>query len=291
MVVKRRLLLAITAVRRRRAVRRRCPVLGAFSPSQPDPAGPGRPHPGPGRGRRRARPRDVGPVVAVGWREAAKPGELYVAFARDGGRSVPQAERHDAPVPGRSGIRHPRASRWTSAADASGWRTVVNYPGDDPDDKDVLLTSRRWRGQAGQAFLTDAAGNRTARQVLASPASATGCSPSPGSRPAGKHTRQAHAQSLEPLGEPTSVRQVFGLGAALPQNGIAVDAGTDSVHVAWSAGQKRATCSTRPSSSGMGLRPRSPGEGMCGWPVATRSCRRSPLAARRSWWSTRMRAR
>jgi hypothetical protein len=234
MVVKRRLLLAITAVLAV-ALSGAVPVLGAFGPSQPDPlvqddlirvqdvavvtktAG-------------------VGPVVAVGWRQAAKPGELFVAFSTDGGRSFlkQNGTMRQFRVAG-------EGTRGLSL-DICGGRiwvgTVVNYPGDDPDDKDVLLTSRTMGGQAGQAFLTDAAGNRTARQVSVACVGNRLLAVAWVETSFGKQRAKLMIRSLEPLGEPTSVRQVFGLGAALPQNGIAVDAGTDSVHVAWTAGQK-----------------------------------------------------
>jgi hypothetical protein len=234
MVVTRRLLLAISAalaVMLSGAV----PVLGAFGPSQPDPLVQDD----------LIRVQDaavvtktggVGPVVAVGWRQAAKPGELFVAFSTDGGRTFlkQNGTMRQFRVAG-------EGTRGLSL-DICGGRiwvgTVVNYPGDDPDDKDVLLTSRTMGGQAGQAFLTDAAGNRTARQAAVACVGNRLLAIAWVETSFGKQRAKLMIRSLEPLGESPSVRRVFGLGAALPPGGIAVDASTDSVHVAWTAGAK-----------------------------------------------------
>ena len=174
--------------------------------------------------------------MAVGWRQAAKPGELFVAFSTDGGHSFQKQNgtmrQFRVAGEGTRGL----------SLDICGGRiwvgTVVNYPGDDPADKDVLLTSRTIGGQAGQAFLTDAAGDRTARQVSVACVGNRLLAVAWVENAFGKGRAKLMIRSLEPLGEPTSVRRVFGLGEALPQGGIAVDASTDSVHVAWAAGQK-----------------------------------------------------
>jgi hypothetical protein len=234
MVAKRRLLLAISAGLAL-AMAGGTTVLGAYGASQPDPI----------VEQDLIRVQDiavvaktggVGPVVAVGWRQSAKPGELFVAFSTDGGRTY---------VKQNGTLRQFRvAGEGTRglSLDICGGRiwigSVVNYPGDDPSDKDVLLTSRTMNGQAGQAFLTDAAGNRTARQVSVACVGNRLLAVAWVETSFGKQRAKLMIRSLEPLGEPASVRRVFGLGAALPPGGIAVDASTDSVHVAWIAGAK-----------------------------------------------------
>jgi hypothetical protein len=234
MVVKRRFLLAISACLAV-VMSGAAPVLGAFGASQPDPLVQDD----------LIRVQDiavvtktggVGPVVAVGWRQAAKPGELFVAYSTDGGRSFlkQNGRMRQFRVAGQGTLG--------LSLDICGGRiwvgTVVNYPGDDPADKDVLLTSRTMGGQAGQAFLTDAAGNRTARQVSVACVGNRLLAIAWVETSFGKQRAKLMIRSLEPLGETPSVRRVFGLGVALPPGGIAVDASTDSAHVAWVAGSK-----------------------------------------------------
>jgi hypothetical protein len=235
MVVKRRILLAV-ATCLALVLTAAAPVLGAYGPSQPDPL----------VSQDLLRVQDiavvtktggVGPVVAVGWRQAAKPGELFVAFSIDGGRTYlkQNGTMRQFRVAGEGTLG--------SSLDICGGRiwvgSIVNYPGDDAADKDVLLTSRTMAGQAGQAFLTDAAANRAARQVSVACVGNRLLAVAWVETSFGKQRAKLMIRSLEPLGEPASVRRVFGLGAALPKGGIAVDASTDSVHVAWTAGKKQ----------------------------------------------------
>ena len=234
MVVTRRLLLVISTALAL-VMTTAAPMLGAYGPSQPDPIVQQdllRVHDIAVVGKTAG----VGPVVAVGWRQAVKPGELFVAFSINGGRSYlkKNGTMREFRVAG-------EGTRGLSL-DICGGRiwvgTVVNYPGDDPSDKDVLLTSRTMSGDAGQAFLTDAAADRTVRSVSVACVGNRLLAVAWLESSFGKPRAKLMLRSLEPLGEPTSVRRIFGLGEAQLKGGIAVDASTESVHVAWTAGKK-----------------------------------------------------
>ena len=235
MVVKRRPLLAIaTALGLVMTIVG--PVIGAYAPAQPDPIAQQdviRVHDIAVVGKTAG----VGPVVAVGWRQAVKPGELFVAFSLDGGQSFlkKNGTMRQFRVAG-------EGTRGLSL-DICGGRiwvgSVVNYPGDDPANKDVLLTSRSMDGEAGQAFLTDTAADRTARSVSVACIGNRLLAIAWIETSFGKARAKLMLRSLERLGEPTRIRRVFGLGEAQPLGGISVDATNDAVHVAWSAGRQQ----------------------------------------------------
>jgi hypothetical protein len=235
MVVKPRLLLVISSALAL-AMTAAVPVLGAYKAAQPDPlvkdallrvldmatAG---------------KTAKYGPVVAIGYRKDTKPGELFVTYSTDGGRSylkAPDALRQFR-VAG-DGMRG-------LSLDVCGGRiwaaTAATYPGDATIDRDVLLTSRTIGGTAAQAFLTKSDADRTVSAV------AVGCVGKKLLAVAwieqsfGKSRAKLMLRSLEPLGETPSYRTVIGLGDADRKGGISVDASTDTVHVAWTAGADR----------------------------------------------------
>ena len=218
------------------------PVLGAYEASDPDPlAKDGT-----------VRVQDVaavskaggtGPVVAVGWRQRADPGELFVTYSTDGGSSYLKSNgvlrKFRVAGDGTRGL----------SVDICGGRvwaaSVANFPGDDTRDRDVLLTSRTIGGVAGQAFVTQSTVDRVVSNA------SIGCIGNKLlavawlERSGAKSRARLLLRSLEPLGETAAVRKVFGLGAADVKGGIAVDASSEAVHVVWTAGVDRNLAYTR----------------------------------------------
>ncbi len=104
-----------------------------------------------------------GPVVAIGYRKDTKPGELFVTYSTDGGRSYLKApdtlRQFRVAGDGMRGL----------SLDVCGGRiwaaTAATYPGDASTDRDVLLTSRTIGGTAAQAFLTKSDAERTVSAV------------------------------------------------------------------------------------------------------------------------------
>jgi hypothetical protein len=232
MVVKRRLLpggaLALALV-----IAASVPALGSYGASKPDPlakdsvvllqdvaattkAG------------------GTGPVVAVGWRQGADPGSLFVAYSTNGARSFLNSNdvlrRFRVAGDGTRGL----------SLDICGGRiwaaSVANYPGDDSRDRDVLLTSRTIAGVAGQAFVTQATVDRVVSRVSIACVGKKLVAIAWLERSGDKTRARLMLRSLEPLGTQAKVRTVFGLGEANVKGGIAVDAGSDSVHVSWTGG-------------------------------------------------------
>jgi hypothetical protein len=233
MVVKRRLLLSVPIVLSLALVATTAPTLGVFGAARPDPlsqSGIVRVH-------------DIavvrktggaGPVVALGWREAANPGQLYMTFSTDGGRTYRRANgtfrRFAVLGEGNRGI----------SVDACGGRvwasSILAAPGDRAGDRDVLLSSRGVRGGgAGQAFVTSSSLDRIARDTsiacIGNRLLAIGWIETSG----GTSRVKLMIRSLEPLGETPAVRRVLTLGTAVRSGGISVDASNDTVHVAWTA--------------------------------------------------------
>ena len=236
MVVKRRLRLAVAAALTL-AMTAAVPVLGGYGPANPDPlaqeellrvqdiAATGK-------------TRNSGPVVAVGWRQAAKPGELFVTYSTDGGSSYlkKNGQLRSFRVAGDG----TRGLSLDSCAGSIWVASVANYPGDDTADRDVFLTSRTVNGKPGQVYLTDAASSRKARSVSVSCVGKKLLAIAWLEQSFGKPRAKLMLRSLEAAGQPTSFRKVYGLGEADLKGGISVDASTDSVHVAWTTGSGKA---------------------------------------------------
>jgi hypothetical protein len=212
------------------------PVMGAYKAAQPDPlvkdallrvldmatAG---------------KTAKYGPVVAIGYRKDTKPGELFVTYSTDGGRSYLKAPEtlRQFRVAG-DGMRG-------LSLDVCGGRiwaaTAANYPGDVSGDRDVLLTSRTIGGAAAQAFLTKSDADRTVSAVDVGCVGKKLLAVAWIEQSFGKSRAKLMLRSLETLGETPKYRKVIGLGDADRKGGISVDASTDTVHVAWTAGADR----------------------------------------------------
>jgi hypothetical protein len=212
------------------------PVLGAYKAAQPDPlvkdallrvldmatAG---------------KTAKYGPVVAIGYRKDTKPGELFVTYSTDGGRSYLKApdtlRQFRVAGDGMRGL----------SLDVCGGRiwaaTAANYPGDVSTDRDVLLTSRTIGGAAAQAFLTKSDADRTVSAVDVGCVGKKLLAVAWIEQSFGKSRAKLMLRSLETLGETPKYRKVIGLGDADRKGSISVDASTDTVHVAWTAGADR----------------------------------------------------
>ena len=212
------------------------PVMGAYKAAQPDPlvkdallrvldmatAG---------------KTAKYGPVVAIGYRKDTKPGELFVTYSTDGGRSYLKApdtlRQFRVAGDGMRGL----------SLDVCGGRiwaaTAANYPGDVSTDRDVLLTSRTIGGAAAQAFLTQSDSDRTVSAVDVGCVGKKLLAVAWIEQSFGKSRAKLMLRSLETLGETPEYRKVIGLGDADRKGGISVDASTDTVHAAWTAGADR----------------------------------------------------
>jgi hypothetical protein len=178
-----------------------------------------------------------GPVVAIGWREARSPGQLYLTFSLNGGRSYRRANGTFRKFPvlgdGNKGMS-------VDICAGRAWAgSVVGYPGDDKGDSDVLLTSRAVTGGAGQAFITNAAYDRRTHDVAISCVGNRLLAIAWLETTNGTTRAKLQLRSLERLGETPSVRRVFPLGTAQRAGGISVDASNNAVHVTWTGDAER----------------------------------------------------
>ena len=173
-----------------------------------------------------------GPIVAVGWHEASKPGQLYLAFSRDGGKDYRRSNGRlrKYPVVGdpKRGISLDICANRVWAA------TAYRRPTDRPGDSDVLMTSRTIGGGAAQAFMTSTSADRRVRDVTVSCVGnqylAIGWLNKNGN---GKTTARLMIRSVEGLGTPPAFKQVYNLGVAEFRSGLDVAATPRSAAVAF----------------------------------------------------------
>lgn len=242
MVVKRTLLPAISSALAL-VIAAAGPALGAYRASEPDPL----------MQQSLIRVQDmaaapatsqVGAVVAVGWRQDAKPGELWVTYSTDGGRSylrnATMLRKFRVAGDGQRGL----------SVDICGGRvwaaSAANFPGDDASNRDVLLTSRTIASTtAAQAFVTQASVDRLVSNVSMTCVGKKLLAVAWLEESFGRSRAKLMVRSLEPLGEVAAVRKVWGLGDADRKAGISVDASTDSIQVAWISGTGRDLFATR----------------------------------------------
>jgi hypothetical protein len=171
-----------------------------------------------------------GPVVAIGWQEGAKPGQLWVRLSRDGGATF----RPKYAVAGLGG-----AGMSLAVCNGQVWAvTAARYPGDSEADSDLMISRRAVAGRdAAQAFLTSPSGDHKVRDpdiaCIGDRLLAIAWLQRSGNRTRAYLLVRDQAGLL-----PSSVNRLRDLGAADPQGGIAVavsrDAsGRDAVLVAW----------------------------------------------------------
>ena len=154
----------------------------------------------------------VGPVVALGWREAANPGQLYMTFSIDGGKSYRRKNGNLRRFPvlgiGNRGMSVDVCAGRVWAA------SILGAPGDAKGDSDVLLTSRSVQGGgAGQAFVTKHDVRSHDPQCLDGLRRGSPARRRAGWSPARATTRaKLLLRSTEPLGEKAAVRRVAAAG-------------------------------------------------------------------------------
>lgn len=234
MVVKRRLLIAVTSAVTL-VMAAAAPMAASFQEAEPSPL----------RQEKLLRVRDIaangntsaGAIVAVGWREAKKPGQLFLAFSTNGGRDYLRSNGRLRKYPilgdGRLGM---------SVAICGGrvWAgTAFRNPGDSPGDSDVLLTSRTIGGGADQRFVTNTAGDRKVRDVTVACAGKNLLAVAWMEISNGTSKAKLLLRTMEPLGQTPAYFNIFGLGDGRFADGIAVAGTGEAVHVAWVKGTGR----------------------------------------------------
>lgn len=173
-----------------------------------------------------------GQVVAVGWREASKPGRLYLAFSRDGGRDYRRTNGRLRKYPV---VGDPKRGMSLAICAKRIWAaTAFRRPSDRPGDSDVFLTSRTIGGGAAQAIMTDTTVDRRVRDVSVSCVGnqyvAIGWLNKNGN---GKTTARLMLRSVDPLGTRPSFKKVYNLGVAEFRSGLDVAATPTSAAVAF----------------------------------------------------------
>jgi hypothetical protein len=217
MVVKRRLLLAVASALTL-VLTATAPMLGVSREAKPSPL----------RAGSLLRVKDIaangttkqGAIVAIGWHEASKPGQLYLAFSTDGGKdySKSNGRLRRYPIVGEAGLGISLDICASRVWAGTGYHSSADKAG----DSDVFLTSRTIGGGAAQALMTSTADDRRVRDVTVSCVGngliAIGWLQKTGN----KSTAQLMLRSLEPLGATPAIKNLYNLGAADLASGLDV---------------------------------------------------------------------
>jgi hypothetical protein len=226
MVVKRRLLLAVASALTL-VLTAAGPMLGATKEAKPAPL----------RSSSLLRIKDIaangntgkGAIAAVGWHEASKPGQLYIAFSTNGGRDYRRTNGNLRRYPI---VGEPSLGLSLDICANRVWAgTGYHSSSDKGGDSDVFLTSRTIGGGAAQALMTSTADDRRVRDVTVSCVGndliAIGWLQKTGN----KSTAQLLLRSLEPLGTAPSFKETYNLGVAELKSGLDVAGTPESVAV------------------------------------------------------------
>ncbi len=230
MVVKRRLLLAVASALTLMLIAA-APMVGATKEAKPSPL----------RSSSLLRVKDVATdklgsekVVAVGWHEGTKPGQLWLTFSRDGGATYSKnsGKMRRFPVVGVPSLGMSLdicAGRvWVGSA----YRSSSDRRG----DSDVFLTSRRLGGEAAQALMTSTSKDRQVRDVSVACAGNDLLAIAWLEKKGSKERARLMLRSLEKLGTAPKFKRTFNLGPAELGSGLAVAGTSDSVAVAYVQG-------------------------------------------------------
>ncbi len=177
-----------------------------------------------------------GPVVAVGWREASKPGALFVTFSTNGGRKYVKknGNMRTARIAGEGNL----GLSVDICKDPVWVGSRARAPGHKAKTTDVLITRRVISGGAGQVFVTAPSVDRRVRDVSVACVGNRFLAIAWLEKSGGKFRAKLMLRDLDTLA-PAATKQVFGLGKALFNGGITVAASGTAVHVAWTHGDKK----------------------------------------------------
>ena len=231
MVVKRKLLLAVASALTL-ALTASAPTMAATREAKPRPLDAGN----------LVRLKDVavngvtgkGAITAVGWQEASKPGQLYLAFSTDGGKDYRRTNGNlrDYRVVGEPSLGLSLAVCANRVWAASGYHS----PSDQAGDSDVFLTSRTIGGGGAQALITRTSDSRRVRDLSIACSGSKYIAVGWLNNNGNKTTAQVMIRSVEPLGQTPSYKRIYNLGVAEFKSGIDVAATSKSVAVAFVRG-------------------------------------------------------
>jgi hypothetical protein len=227
MLAKRRLLFAaVTAASL--VLTTVAPMAGATRQAQPSPL----------RAANLLRVKDIGTngvmkngLVAVGYQETSRPGQLYVAWSVDGGQDY---RRTNGKLRRYRVVGDPRLGMSLDACAKRVWiGTAWGNPNDRRGDSDVVLTTRTISGGAAQKLLTKTSKNHKVRDVNVSCVS--------GKLVAIAWLQQSGPQarvklllrSVDDLSDKATYRQTFDVGPAEYQSGLALTSTPDQVSLAF----------------------------------------------------------
>lgn len=228
MVVKRRLLLAVASALTL-VLTAAAPMMGASREATPAPL----------RAGGLLRIKDMaangvtkkGAIVAVGWHEASKPGQLYLAFSTNGGRDYSRTNGNLRRYPI---VGDPKLGLSLDICAGRVWvASGYHSPSDKGPDSDVFLTSRTIGGGAAQALMTRTADDRRVRDVTVSCVGNAMIAIGWLEKSGNKSSARLMLRSLEPLGRTPSFKETYDLGAAELKSGLDVAATPRSVSVAF----------------------------------------------------------
>lgn len=170
-------------------------------------------------------------IVAVGYQEASRPGQLHIAWSVDGGQDY---RRNNGKFRRYRVVGDPRLGLSTDICAGRVWvGTAWRHPNDRPNDSDVILTSRTISGGAAQAFGTKRTKDHAVRDVTITCVTgkllAIGWLQKNGKRSVAK----LQLRTVEPLGTKPAYKRTFNLGPAEYRSGIAVASTPDQVAVAF----------------------------------------------------------
>jgi hypothetical protein len=227
MVVKRGLLFAVVTAASL-VLTSVAPMAGATREAQPSPL----------RAANLLRVKDIGSnglmkqgIVAVGYQETSKPGQLYVTWSVDGGEDY---RRSNGKLRRYRVVGDPRLGMSLDACAKRVWiGTAWGNPNDRRGDSDVVLTTRTIDGGAAQKLLTKTSRNHQVRDVAVSCVSGKLVAIAWLQKSGPKARVKLLLRSVEGLGDKATYRKSLDLGIADYQSGLALTSTPEQVSVAF----------------------------------------------------------